>query len=175
MKFPFYLFLLISVSCFSCGEAVGYLKYPVPEGNQLLFIPTASHIFSDQSPMEKEIVLSIGEELERIGYQVIPNEDIHTHNLLTSIPKDHLERLEFEFAPRPYAFEPKLKHWIRIAKEKGISELILIRFVKPVPKNSIPIRLHWIHITENEMERFDWNWEEKKPFPFLKTREKANR
>ncbi|TGM01189.1 hypothetical protein [Leptospira jelokensis] len=174
MKSNCRMFVLFFVSCISCGGAVGYLKYPVPFGNQLLLVPTASHIFSDEYSLEKDILSLIGEEFERNGYQVIPKAEYSFALHEFPVPKDHLERLEVELGQTSLSYEPKLKHWIRIAKEKGIPELVLVRFLKPETKNEILIRLLWIHITENEMERFDWKWENSNRFPFLNSKQEAN-
>ncbi|EOQ87790.1 hypothetical protein LEP1GSC202_2121 [Leptospira yanagawae serovar Saopaulo str. Sao Paulo = ATCC 700523] len=173
MNSKFRLFVLFFVSCISCGEAVGYLKYPIPDGNQLLLVPTASHIFSDHYSLEKEILISISEEFERNGFQVIPKEEYSLALHEAPNAKDHLERLEFELSQSKSSYEPKLKHWIRIAKEKGIPELVFVRFMKPETRNLIQVRLLWIHIIENEMERFDWNWENPNRFPFLKSKQEG--
>ncbi|MBM9547900.1 hypothetical protein JWG40_12785 [Leptospira sp. 201903074] len=130
-----------------------------------MFVNTTSRLFTESYSQEKEISLSILEELEEVGYSVVWSEGIWEESN-SRIFNDHLESFQNTLKGKSIENRPRIQIWKERAEAIGATQVFLLRYCFSSEPNTIPIRMLWINLSNNTIKRFDWIWNAKTPFPF---------
>ncbi|MCG6139708.1 hypothetical protein [Leptospira mtsangambouensis] len=166
MKYLFFVSSFVFLSCVGTPKAFRKQTYPIPNGKKILLIHSVSPCFYDSYSEEKEVSFQIQEELEELGYSVVVADKIWEE---ASSPhsNDRLEYFQNQLKHLPNKNSSRILIWKEHADQVEATEVFVLRFVYPLKPNLNSIRVIWIDFSKKEINRFDWNWDKKNPFPFL--------
>ncbi|XDD47409.1 hypothetical protein AB3N60_04790 [Leptospira sp. WS39.C2] len=167
MKVLLLFVFLFYVSCSHFRETVGYQKYPIPNGNKILLVPTVSSFHSDDYIMEKEIIQQIIEDLGRRGFLVIEGDEVHEFKDNTN-EGDHFSFFYKQLSPNILKNESRITHWMEKAIRLQIPYIIFVRFPKQLESDQKLVRMFWLHLNERQTEQFDWKWKFDSHLPLSK-------
>ncbi|WP_246835930.1 hypothetical protein [Leptospira meyeri] len=165
MKYVFVASCLICLSCVGNTITFRKLTYPIPNGKKILFVHSASPCFYDSYSEEKEVSFQIQEELEQLGYSVFVGETI-LNEVSSDHSKDPLEDFQNHLKKLPAENRSRIQIWKEQADQVEATEVLVLRFAFPFKQNQNSIRVIWFDFSKKEVNRFDWIWDKKDPFPF---------
>lgn len=171
MKYYFVFGCFIFLTCIGSKNNLRKVTYPIPNNKKILFFHSVSPGFYDSYSEETEISLKIQEELELMGYSIVIGDKLWDE-VKVSIPENHLDNFRNQLHLSPAEIRPRTQIWKEQAERVGANEVFILRFCFSSREIRPSIRLVWIHLSNKEINRFDWNWDESNPLPIRESLQK---
>lgn len=169
MKYILLFLPLVFLSCVFENLAIRKATYPLPNGKKMLFVNITSPFFYDSYEEINNANQLIYEKLEELGYSLVISEKIWEDSSVNTVTKDNLEIFQKKIKTQWQEDRPRIQIWKERAELIDASGIFLLRYNFSSENKSKEIRMFWIRLDKNEVNRFDWTWNPDAPIPFYES------